>query len=78
MDDTFYPISRLMWYEDVAIDKYWNALQYSTLYSKTVDFFNAHDSFSNRGLVRSMFKYKKEANSILKNNASFSSRKFYK
>lgn len=73
----FYPISRLMWYKDLMVDKYWNVLQYAPNYDSIVDFFNTVTSFLSKGIVKWMLWYKKEAENILKNNPSFLSRKFY-
>ena len=74
----FYPISRIIWYQDIDSDKYWNVLQYSWCVNDVAIFFDNYDSFKNKELFRYMFRYKKESNIIMKENPSFLNRIFYK
>lgn len=76
-DSKLYPISRLMWFEDMLNDKYWYVLQYLSKFSLLIDFFNNNNNFFTDELKIKKNFFKKYANDILLNNPTFWIRKFY-
>ena len=76
-DSKFYPITQIMWYQDLTYDKYWTVLQVSNDYDLVLNLFNSIDSFSDKKVLKPIINYKKKSASILKENSNFLKRKFY-
>jgi hypothetical protein len=76
-DSRLYPISRLLWFEDISTDKYWYVIQYLPKFSKILDFFSKNNTFFNPDLLSKKQYFKWYAMSILCENPKFLDRKFY-
>ncbi len=76
-DSKFYPVTRIMGYQDILDDKYWVVLQASNSYNFVLDFFNSIKSFSDKSIFKDILRYKKESLKILKENSNFTTQKFY-
>jgi hypothetical protein len=76
-DSKFYPVTKLMWYQDILDDKYWTVIQASNSYNFVLDLFNSINSFSDKKVFKQILNFKKESVNILKAKSSFLFQKFY-
>jgi len=73
----FYPITRTMWFQDYILDSYWYVIQTMWEYSELLDFFKDHTSFSDKNLLRTLLKYKRDSLKQIWLNSKCIDRKFY-
>lgn len=76
-DSKFYPITRIMWYQDILNDKYGTVLQASSSYDFVLNLFKSIQSFYDKTIFKEILNYKRESSIILKENINFSKQKFY-